>query len=101
MPTLAASFIYAPPEVEKTNQGWYLDSLGFGLVIMVSDPTVLDGGSLPVVPLDTGGNCGHAALSPGSRGSCTSWPNCLTGSPPQAGSAERAGHGAPRRRRAG
>ena len=45
LPTLAASFIYAPPEVEKTNQGWHLDSLGFGLVIMVSDPTVLDGGA--------------------------------------------------------
>lgn len=45
LPTLAASFIYAPPEVEKTNQGWHLDSLGFGLVIMVSNPETLEGGA--------------------------------------------------------
>ncbi len=45
IPTLAAGFVFAPPDVSKTNQGWHLDSLGFGLVIMVSDPEELDGGS--------------------------------------------------------
>ena len=45
LPTLAASFVYAPREVEKTNQGWHLDSLGFALVIMASDPRALDGGA--------------------------------------------------------
>ena len=44
MPTLGASFIFAPPQVEKTNQGWHLDSVGFALVIMASDPASLSGG---------------------------------------------------------
>ncbi|HKY94863.1 MAG TPA: hypothetical protein VJL84_06130 [Kiloniellales bacterium] len=44
MPTLGASFIYAPPQAEKTNQGWHMDSLGFDCVIMVSDPDDGNGG---------------------------------------------------------
>jgi len=44
MPTLGASFVYAPPQAEKTNQGWHMDSLGFDCVIMVSDPDETNGG---------------------------------------------------------
>ena len=61
LPALAASFIYAPPEVEKTNQGWHLDSLGFGPVIMVSDPGMLDGGAFEYLK----GAVGEAAVLAG------------------------------------
>jgi hypothetical protein len=44
LPTLGASFVYAPPQAEKTNQGWHMDSLGFDCVIMVSDPDDSNGG---------------------------------------------------------
>jgi hypothetical protein len=44
MPTLGASFVYAPPQAEKTNQGWHMDSLGFDCVIMVSGPDDGNGG---------------------------------------------------------
>ena len=44
IPTLGSSFVYAPPQVEKTNQGWHMDSLGFDCVIMVSDPDETNGG---------------------------------------------------------
>jgi len=44
MPTLGSSFVYAPPQVEKTNQGWHMDSLGFDCVILVSDPDETNGG---------------------------------------------------------
>tara|TARA_B100000029_G_scaffold310679_1_gene303190 strand:- start:311 stop:1342 length:1032 start_codon:yes stop_codon:yes gene_type:complete len=45
MPTLGAALVYAPPEVERTNQGWHLDSVGFSLVVLLSDPESLSGGA--------------------------------------------------------
>lgn len=45
MPTAAAAVIYAPPEIEKTNQGWHLDTVGFACVIALNDPHELEGGS--------------------------------------------------------
>jgi len=44
MPTVAAALIYAPPEVEKTNQGWHLDTVNFSSVIALTEPAKLEGG---------------------------------------------------------
>jgi hypothetical protein len=44
MPTVAAAMIYAPPEIEKTNQGWHLDTVNFATVIALTEPDELDGG---------------------------------------------------------
>ena len=61
LPTLAAGFVYAPPDIEKTHQGWHLDSLGFALVIMISDPGALHGGAFEFFR----GTVGEAAMLSG------------------------------------
>ena len=61
LPTLSAGFVYAPSDLEKTRQGWHLDSLGFALVIMVSEPGTLDGGAFEYFQ----GTVGEAAMLAG------------------------------------
>ena len=44
MPTVRATLVYAPADIEKTRQGWHLDTIGFACVIALHDPNRLDGG---------------------------------------------------------
>ena len=44
MPTLAAGMIYSPRTVEKTNQGWHLDTVNFASVVALHDSGELKGG---------------------------------------------------------
>lgn len=38
------TIVYAPTSIERSNQGWHLDTVGFACVISLNDPDTLDGG---------------------------------------------------------
>ncbi|WP_409432950.1 hypothetical protein ACJ3XI_00210 [Litorimonas sp. RW-G-Af-16] len=44
VPAVACGVNYAPKDIRKAVDSWHVDSVAFDIVMMVSDPTILEGG---------------------------------------------------------